>query len=72
MASIKVELIETINGEKVYIDLNDVLDMFAKEKVKYIIVFKDGGIYYNVKMRKIIYDKFIKLKKKRGQADNDM
>lgn len=72
MASIKVELIETINGEKVYIDLNDVLDMFVKEKSKYIIVFKDGGIYYNVKMRKIIYDKFIKLKKKRGQADNDM
>ena len=72
MASIKVELIETINREKVYIDLNDVLDMFVKEKGKYIIVFKDGGIYYNVKMRKIIYDKFIKLKKKRGQTDNDM
>ena len=72
MASIKVELIETINGEKVYIDLNDVLDMFVKEKGKYIIVFKDGGIYYDVKMRKAIYDKFIKLKKKRGQADNDM
>ena len=72
MASIKVELIETINGEKVYIDLNDVLDMFVKEKGKYIIVFKDGGIYYNVKMRKTIYDKFIKFKKKRGQTDNDM
>lgn len=72
MASIKVELIETINGEKVYIDLNDVLDMFIKEKGKYIIAFKDGGIYYNVKMRKTIYDKFIKLKKKRGQTDNDM
>ena len=72
MASIKVELIETTDGEKVYIDLNDVLDMFVKEKGKYIIVFKDGGVYYNVKMRKIIYDKFIKLKKKRGQTDNDM
>lgn len=72
MASIKVELIETINGEKVYIDLNDVLDMFIKEKGKYTIAFKDGGIYYNVKMRKTIYDKFIKLKKKRGQTDNDM
>ena len=72
MASIKVELIETIDGEKVHIDLNDVLDMFVKERGKYIIVFKDGGIYYNVKMRKRIYDKFIKLKKKRGQTDNDM
>ena len=72
MASVKVELIETTDGEKVYIDLNDVLDMFVKEKGKYTIVFKDGGIYYNVKMRKIIYDKFIKLKKKRGQTDNDM
>ena len=72
MASIKVELIETTDGEKVYIDLNDVLDMFVKEKGKYIIVFKDGGIYYNVKMRKIIYNKFIKFKKKRGQTDNDM
>ena len=72
MASIKVELIDTTDGEKVYIDLNDVLDMFVKEKGKYIIVFKDGGTYYNVKMRKIIYDKFIKLKKKRGQTDNDM
>ena len=72
MASIKVELIETADGEKVYIDLNDVLDVFVKEKGKYIIVFADGGIYYNVKMRKIIYDKFIKLKKKRGQTDNDM
>lgn len=72
MASVKVELIETTDGEKVYIDLNDVLDMFVKEKGKYIIVFKDGGTYYNVKMRKIIYDKFIKLKKKRGQTDNDM
>ena len=72
MASIKVELIETTDGEKVYIDLNDVLDMFVKEKGKYIIVFKDGGTYYNVKMRKTIYDKFIKLKKKRGQTDNDM
>lgn len=72
MASIKVELIETADGEKVYIDLNDVLDIVVKEKGKYIIVFKDGVIYYNVKMRKIIYDKFIKLKKKRGQTDNDM
>ena len=72
MASVKVELIETTDGEKVYIDLNDVLDMFVKEKGKYTIVFKDGGIYYNVKMRKIIYDKFIKLKKKRGQTDDDM
>ena len=40
MASIKVELIETIDGEKVYIDLNDVLDMFVKEKGKYIIMLK--------------------------------
>ena len=72
MASIKVELIETIDGEKVYIDLNDVLDMFVKEKHKNSIEFKDGGIYYNVNMRKTIYDKFIKLKKKRGQTDNDM
>ena len=67
MASIKVELIETADGEKTYIDLNDVLDMFVKEKGRYIIVFADGEIYYNVKMRKTIYDKFIKLKKKRGQ-----
>ena len=67
MASIKVELIETADGEKVYVDLNDVLDIFVKEKGKYIIVFADGRIYYNVKMRKTIYDKFIKLKKKRGQ-----
>lgn len=72
MASIKLELIEIADGERVYIDLNDVLDMFIKEKGKYIIVFTDGGVYYNVKMRKTIYDKFIKLKKKRGQVDNDM
>ena len=71
MASVKLE-VATIGTEKVYFDINDVLDMFVKEKGKYIIVFKDGGIYYNVKMRKAIYDKFIKLKKKRGQADNDM
>ena len=71
MTSVKLEVV-TVGSEKMYFDINDVLDIFVTGNKTYTIVFRDGEFWVNVKMRKIIYDKFIKLKKKRGQTDNDM
>lgn len=59
-----------MDNENMYFDVDDVLDMFVVENKLYTIVFEDGEIWYNVKMRKAIYDKFEKIKKKRGQVDN--
>ena len=71
MASVKLE-IATVGTERMYFDINDVLDIFVTGDKTYAIVFRDGEFWVNTKMRKTIYDKFIKLKKKRGQTDNDM
>lgn len=74
MASIEVERIITAQNEIVYIDLNDVLDILEDKSGDklYIIVFNDGSIYYKVKMNKSVYNKFVKLKKKRGQKNETM
>lgn len=68
MASIRMEFLETLSGEGIYIDLNDVLDILknSQKKSKYTIIFNDGDILRDVKMRKSVYDKFIKLKQKKG------
>lgn len=71
MASVKLE-IATVGTERMYFDINDVLDIFVTGDKTYTIVFRDGEFWVNTKMRKTVYDKFIKLKKKRGQTDNDM
>ena len=71
MAFVKLE-VATVGTEKMYFDINDILDIFVTGDKTYTIVFRDGEFWVNVKMRKTIYDKFIKLKKKRGQTDNDM
>ena len=58
--------------EIIYVDLDDVLDIFEGSKKKtYTVVFETGEIWYYVLMKKSVYNKFIKLKKKRGQTDND-
>ena len=71
MALVKLE-VATVGTERMYFDINDVLDIFVTGDKTYTIVFRDGEFWVNTKMRKTVYDKFIKLKKKRGQADNDM
>lgn len=67
MGSVKLELMK-FNKENVYVDLNDVLDIFETEqKGHYTVVFDVGEIWFNVTMRKTVFNKFEKLKKKRGQ-----
>ena len=62
----------TFRDETIYVDLDDVLDIFEGSKKKtYTVVFETGEIWYYVSMKKSVYNKFIKLKKKRGQTDND-
>lgn len=69
MASVKLE-VATVGTEKVYFDINDVLDIFVTGNKTYTIIFRDGEFWVNTKIRKTVYDKFEKLKKKRGQIDN--
>lgn len=69
MASVKLE-VATVGTEKVYFDINDVLDIFVTGNKTYTIIFRDGEFWINTKMRKTVYDKFEKIKKKRGQVDN--
>ena len=71
MALVKLE-IATVGTERMYFDINDVLDIFVTGDKTYTIVFRDGEFWVNTKMRKTVYDKFKKIKKKRGQTDNDM
>lgn len=69
MASVKLE-VATVGTERVYFDINDVLDIFVTGNKTYTIIFRDGEFWVNTKMRKTVYDKFEKIKKKRGQVDN--
>ena len=69
MASVKLEVV-TVGSEKMYFDINDVLDIFVTGDKTYTIVFRDGEFWVNTKMRKTVYDKFEKIKKKRGQIDD--
>ena len=69
MASVKLE-VATVGTEKVYFDINDVLDIFVTGNKTYTIIFRDGEFWVNTKMRKTVYDKFEKIKKNRGQVDN--
>ena len=69
MTSVKLEVV-TVGSEKMYFDINDVLDIFVTGNKTYTIVFRDGEFWINTKMRKTVYDKFEKTKKKRGQVDN--
>ena len=69
MASIKFECAK-VGTERIYFDINDVLDIFITGNKTYTIIFRDGEIWVNAKIRKTVYDKFEKLKKKRGQVNN--
>ena len=69
MALVKLE-VATVGTERMYFDINDVLDIFVTGDKTYTIVFRDGEFWVNTKMRKTVYDKFEKIKKKRGQVDN--
>lgn len=69
MASVKLE-VATVGTERVYFDINDVLDIFITGNKTYTIIFRDGEFWVNTKIRKTVYDKFEKMKKKRGQVDN--
>ena len=58
----------TFRDETIYVDLDDVLDIFETEqKGHYTVVFDAGEVWFNVTMRKTVFNKFEKLKKKRGQ-----
>ena len=69
MTSAKLE-VATVGTKRVHFDINDVLDIFATGNKTYTIVFWDGEFWANTKIRKTVYDKFKKMKKKRGQVDN--
>ena len=69
MASIKFECAK-VGTERIYFDINDVLDIFITGNKTYTIIFRDGELWVNAKIRETVYDKFEKLKKKRGQVDN--
>ena len=69
MALVKLE-VATVGTERMYFDINDVLDIFVTGDKTYTIVFKDGEFWVNTKIRKTVYAKFEKIKKKRGQIDN--
>ena len=69
MAFFKLEVAK-VGTERIYFDINDVLDIFITGNKTYTIIFRDGEIWVNAKIRKTVYDKFEKLKKKRGQVDN--
>ena len=69
MAPVKLA-VATVGTERVYFDINDVLDIFVTGNKTYTIIFRDGEFWVNTKMRKTVYDKFEKIKKKRGQVDN--
>ncbi len=69
MAFVKLEVAK-VGTERIYFDINDVLDIFITGNKTYTIIFRDGEIWVNAKIRKTVYDKFEKLKKKRGQVDN--
>ena len=69
MTSARLE-VATVGTERVHFDINDVLDIFVTGNKTYTIVFWDGEFLANAKIRKTVYDKFEKIKKKRGQIDN--
>ena len=69
MTSVKLEVV-TVGSEKMYFDINDVLDIFVTGNKTYTIVFRDGEFWVNTKMRTTVYDKFEKIQKKRAQVDN--
>ena len=69
MALVKLE-VATVGTERMYFDINDILDIFVTGDKTYTIVFRDGEFWVNTKMRKTVYDKFEKIKKKRGQIDD--
>ena len=57
-----------IKDEIIYYDLNDVLDILdTAKKGYYSIIFPDGEAWFSVKLRKSTYDKFLKIKERRGQ-----
>ena len=67
MESVKLELMKYNKGN-IYVDLTDVLDILeTKQKGHYTVVFDAGEIWFNVTMRKTVFNKFEKLKKKKGQ-----
>ena len=69
MALVKLE-VATVGTERMYFDINDILDIFVTGDKTYTIVFRDGEFWVNAKMRKTVYDKLKKIKKKRGQVDD--
>lgn len=57
-----------INDMCTYYDLNDVLDILeTAKKGYYSIIFPDGEAWINAKIKKSDYNKFLKIKKERGQ-----
>ncbi len=64
----KMEL-ATVESEERCFDLTDVLDIIKTDVGKdfYTIVFFDGEIWNMAKIKKVTYNKFEKIKEKRGQ-----
>lgn len=66
MASVKMEL-AIVGGEKMYFDMADVLDILLVDSKLYSIVFQDGECWFNAKINKSVYNRFLKMKEKRDQ-----
>lgn len=65
--------IAKLQDETVYFDINDVLDILPTNKPNiYDIVFFDGELWKNAKIYKRTFNKFVRLKEKRGQKDERM
>lgn len=62
------KLLESIkyNGEWLAFDLDDVLDIIPVGNL-YNLIFNDGAILINVKLKKSLINKFEKIKKGRNQ-----
>lgn len=69
MRVVKMESLELSNGDILYVDLNDVLDILDDDKNAkgYIVIFEDGSQLCGVNIKKSVINKFIKLKEKRNK-----
>lgn len=60
-----------VNNEVVYFDLEDVDSILPTSNDKfYDILFLDGDVWYNAKLKKTVVNRFNSIKKKRGKIKN--
>lgn len=60
-----------VNNEVVYFDLEDVDSILSTSNDKfYDILFLDGDVWCNAKLKKTVVNRFNSIKKKRGKIKN--